>query len=163
MRISDWSADVCSSDLTGLELPANVLGHEGDFSPDGMTYWATGLALGAITAIDVSDPTQPRIVYTGIAGFPVNHGVEFSADGRRMYLATIFPGGVIAYDISDIQDRVPSPRIHELGRVSWNPTSAGQPPLQIGRSDERRVGRERGCKCSSRWWPSPYKQKTTII
>src|SRR3546814_10608277 len=91
-----------------------------------MTYWATGLALGAITAIDVSDPTQPRIVYTGIAGFPVNHGVEFSADGRRMYLATIFPGGVIAYDISDIQDRVPSPRIHELGRVSWNPTSAGQ-------------------------------------
>src|SRR3546814_12184946 len=38
---------------TGLELPANVLGHEGDFSPDGMTYWATGLALGALTAIEI--------------------------------------------------------------------------------------------------------------
>src|SRR3546814_18394748 len=116
MRISDWSADVCSSDLTGLELPANVLGHEGDFSPDGMTYWATGLALGAITAIDVSDPTQPRIVYTGIAGFAVNHGVEFSAAGRRMYSATLFPGGVLAYDITDIQDRVPPPRMPVLAR-----------------------------------------------
>lgn len=48
-----------SVSTTDLGVPANVLGHEGNWSPDGKTYWGTGYAAGVITAIDVSDPRRP--------------------------------------------------------------------------------------------------------
>ena len=116
---------------TPLELPDNVLGHEGNWSPDGMTYWSTGTVAGSITAIDVSKPQSPQILYTGLAGFPANHGVELSADGNRLYLATCFPGGVQILDVSDIQSRKAAPAIRQVGTVSWNSFSCGQHALPV--------------------------------
>jgi len=116
---------------TSLELPDNVLGHEGNWSPDGMTYWSSGLLLGSITAIDVSNTASPQIVFTGLEGFPANHGVEFSADGNTMYLATCFPGGLVVLDVSDIQSRKSSPQVRQLGSVTWNPYSCGQHGLPV--------------------------------
>lgn len=116
---------------TPLELPDNLLGHEGNWSPDGKTYWSTGNVTGLITAIDVSKPQSPQILYTGLAGFPANHGVELSADGNRLYLATCFPGGVVVLDVSDIQSRKAAPSIRQVGAVSWNPFSCGQHALPV--------------------------------
>jgi hypothetical protein len=116
---------------TALELPANVLGHEGNFSPDGNTYWSTGLFGGSITAIDVSDPTSPRILYTGLSGFIWNHGIEFSPDGNRAYLANGLPGGLIILDISDIQNRVAVPTIRQIAAIDWNIASVGQHALPV--------------------------------
>ncbi|MDR3414602.1 MAG: hypothetical protein P4L83_00315 [Nevskia sp.] len=131
--ISDCAHPVHSNGLAGtaLELPDNVLGHEGNWSPDGKTYWATGTAAGSITAIDVSNPKSPRIVYTGLEGFPANHGVELSADGNTLYLATCLPGGVLILDVSDIQARKPAPAIRHIGAVTWNPLSCGQHALPV--------------------------------
>jgi hypothetical protein len=111
---------------TSLELPSNLLGHEGNWSPDGQTYWASGLAGGSLTAIDVSDPTRPHIIYTGIAGFPANHGVELSDDGNRLYLGTIFPAGVIILDISDIQSRKKYPTVRQISSISWKEIGVNQ-------------------------------------
>jgi hypothetical protein len=116
---------------TSLELPDNVLGHEGNWSPDGMTYWSSGLLLGSITAIDVSKPAAPQIIYTGLEGYPANHGVELSADGNTLYLATCFPGGLVVLDVSDIQSRKASPQVRQLGSVTWNPYSCGQHGLPV--------------------------------
>lgn len=116
---------------TSLELPANILGHEGNWSPDGRTYWSTGLIAGGITAIDVEDPNQPRILYTGLQGFPANHGVEFSADGNRMYLATCLPGGITTLDISAIQNREAVPVIQQVSKLTWNPRSCAQHALPV--------------------------------
>ncbi|MGQ0700115.1 MAG: LVIVD repeat-containing protein [Panacagrimonas sp.] len=116
---------------TPLELPANVLGHEGNFSPDGNTYWSTGLFGGSITAIDVSDPTSPRILYTGLSGFIWNHGIEFSPDGNRAYLANGLPGGLIILDISDIQNRVAVPTVRQISSINWNVASVGQHALPV--------------------------------
>ena len=116
---------------TSLELPVNLLGHEGNWAPDGMTYWATGLIGGSITAIDVADPRTPKIVYTGLQGFPANHGAEFSADGNTMYLATCFPGGLTILDISDVQSRKAAPMIRQVGSVTWNPFSCGQHAIPV--------------------------------
>lgn len=104
---------------TNLTLPANVLGHEGEWSPDGKTYYATGLVAGSITAIDVSDPKHPRIAYTGAAEFPANHGFSLSPDGNRLYLARVAPAGVDVIDVSDIQSRKPMPQIRSVGEVTW--------------------------------------------
>lgn len=131
--ISDCAHPVHLNGLggTNLELPNNLLGHEGNWTPDGMTYWATGLLGGSITAIDVADPSKPKIVYTGLQGFPANHGAEFSEDGKTMYLATCFPGGVVILDVSDVQERKPVPQIRQIGSVSWNPLSCGQHAIPV--------------------------------
>ncbi|NGY05059.1 LVIVD repeat-containing protein [Solimonas terrae] len=131
--VSDCAHPVQTNAIAGtsLELPDNVLGHEGNWSPDGKTYWATGTIAGSITAIDVSDPSAPKIVYTGLEGFPANHGVEFSADGNTMYLATCFPGGVTILDVSDIQSRKAVPMIRQIGSLTWNPFSCGQHALPV--------------------------------
>ncbi len=117
-----------SSDAT---LPATTLNHEGQWSPDGMTYWASGLAGGSLTAIDVSDPTNP-----GIAGFTAigqaNHGFELSPDGNRMYLTTAFGAGVVILDVSEIQARKPAPVVRQLGSVFWGGTaSVGQHTIPV--------------------------------
>lgn len=131
--VSDCAHPVQLNGLAGssLELPDNVLGHEGNWSPDGKTFWATGTAAGSITAIDVSNPASPKIVYTGLQGFPANHGVEFTADGNTMYLATCLPGGVVVLDVSDIQSRKAVPMIRQIGSVTWNPLSCGQHALPV--------------------------------
>ncbi|HWU68549.1 MAG TPA: hypothetical protein VN046_06715 [Stenotrophobium sp.] len=131
--ISDCAHPVQTNAIgnTSLELPDNVLGHEGNWSPDGKTYWATGTAAGSITAIDVSNPKSPQIVYTGFAGFPANHGVEFSADGNTLYLGTCLPGGVAILDVSDIQSRKAVPSIRQIGAVTWNALSCAQHALPV--------------------------------
>lgn len=131
--ISNCAQPVHSNGLAGssLELPDNVLGHEGNWSPDGMTYYATGTAAGSITAIDVSNPKTPTILYTGLEGFPANHGVELSNDGNTLYLATCLPGGVQILDVSDIQSRKAAPTIRQIGSVTWNPLSCGQHALPV--------------------------------
>lgn len=101
-----------------LTLPANFLGHEGNFSPDGNTYWATSSAGGSITAIDIKNPAQPRPVFIGNSLFP-NHGFSFNEEGTRMYLTTAGPSGVLILDVSSIQNRDPLPVATPVGSVFW--------------------------------------------
>jgi hypothetical protein len=103
---------------TRLTLPANILGHEGSWSPDGRTYWASGVGGGSLTAIDVSDTAHPRIVYTGTS-VVANHGFSFSRDGNRLYLASIAPAGVVVLDVSSIQQRKAIPLLREVGSLFW--------------------------------------------
>ena len=116
---------------TSFTLPATTINHEGQWSPDGMTYWATGLVGGAITAIDVRDPANPRIVGLTSSGY-TNHGFELSANGNRMYLTTGFGAGVIVLDTSEVQARRPAPVIRQLGSVFWGgPVSVGQHTIPV--------------------------------
>ncbi|WP_165968408.1 LVIVD repeat-containing protein [Saccharopolyspora elongata] len=105
---------------TNLTMPANVLGHEGEWAPDGNTYYASGVVGGSFTAIDVSDPTKPRMIFTGLAGIPANHGFSLSADGNRLYMTRAAPPGVDIFDVSAIQNREPAPAINQIGSVSWS-------------------------------------------
>lgn len=98
-----------------LSVPANGLGHEGDWSPDGRTYWSTGLGLGAITAIDVADPEKPQILWSGTSNVS-NHGLSISPDGRRLYLASLMPAGVDIFDVSSIQRREAVPSLRFVGQ-----------------------------------------------
>ncbi|WP_220186910.1 LVIVD repeat-containing protein [Pseudonocardia pini] len=120
-----------SFNATNLTLPANVLGHEGQWAPDGLTYYASGLAAGSLTAIDVADPTRPRIAYTGVAGLPANHGFELSEDGNRLYLTRLAPAGVVVLDVSSIQRRDLLPMIRQVGQVSWSDGIISQQTIPI--------------------------------
>ena len=122
---------------TDLGLPANTVGHEGNFSPDGRTYWSTGLAGGILTAIDVTNPAKPAVAFLGGAGV-ANHGFELSADGRRLYIASLAPDscatcttGLVIFDVSQVQDRVLAPQIRRVGSVSWTDGSIGQHAIPV--------------------------------
>ncbi|GLR26558.1 LVIVD repeat-containing protein [Limnobacter litoralis] len=113
-----------------LSVPANFIGHEGNFSPDGNTYWSTSSAGGTITAIDISKPASPRIVYIGNSLLP-NHGFSFNADGTRMYLTSAAPAGVIILDVSDIQNRKPLPIIKPVGQIFWQDGNISQHTIPV--------------------------------
>lgn len=102
-----------------LSAPIAVLGHEGDFSPDGRTYYATAGTGGWVTAIGLDDPSRPEVLYTGSVGL-TNHGLSVSADGNRMYGVTAIPAGVQILDVSDIQARRPFPQLRQVGAVTWD-------------------------------------------
>src|SRR3546814_13453604 len=148
MRISDWSSDVCSSDLTSsIQLVA----------PDAQLDWdpATEAQLRAILTELVKPGAPPRI--TGIAngfhvpgtlpgegetqlfldtatGDPVSLTITTSADGSRRWSAAF----------GEIVDGAGVPKRHTL---AWYRLAC--------RSEERRVGKEGGGTCSSRWSPYP--------
>jgi hypothetical protein len=126
-------ASVGASDLG---VSANLLGHEGGFSPDGRTYWATGGAPGFVTAIDVSDPHRPHVLTSFVAG-NINHGISFSPDGRLLHLSTIDPNGLLVLDVGQVQDRKPVPQVTEVGRLTWTDGGNAQQTVPFTGRDGR--------------------------
>jgi len=105
--------------------PTGGLGHESGFAPDGRTFYITGTGGNTLQAVDVSDPTKPKVLFTE---YGVNyHGVRVSNDGRRLYVANIgnstggsfASGGLRILDVGQIQDREPDPSVPVLSSLSW--------------------------------------------
>ncbi len=132
---------------TSLSMPIATLGHESALSPDGRTLWSTNAYLGLIAAINISDPRNPALLYTGRTGVS-NHGMGFSPDGNRLYLAQagklgsgalltnlpddlISPEGLQIFDVSQIQARRRLPQIRELSHLYWTDGAAGQHNIYV--------------------------------
>lgn len=107
--------------------PVGLLGHESGWAPDGNTFYATSLATGTITAIDVSDPRAP----VPVAEFRnPSHGFTVSDDGNRGYAAGL-QSGLIVVDTSEIQARKPAPEVREVSRLRWPTLSIPQVALPV--------------------------------
>ncbi len=105
--------------------PTGGLGHESGFAPDGRTFYITGTGGNTLQAVDVSDATKPKVLFTE---YGVNyHGVRVSNDGRRLYVANIgnsstgsfASGGLRILDVSQIQDRKANPQAPVLSSLTW--------------------------------------------
>lgn len=121
--------------LTGnLTLPANFMGHEGEWAPDGKTYWATGAFGGAITAINVDDPAQPTIAYVASTVL-TNHGFQLSDDGNRLYLSMALPAGLVILDVSEVQSRQPFPIVRQVAQLFWNVAGVSQHTIPVRYGD----------------------------
>src|SRR6266852_5810207 len=66
-------------------VPAPVIGHEGSWAPDGLTYYGGDLVTngGQYCAVDTTDPTAPKLITTWVPGFANVHGLSISDDGNR--------------------------------------------------------------------------------
>lgn len=113
---------------TNLLMPLPITTHEGGFSPDGRTYWASGIAPGFVSAIDLTDPANPHVIWQGLTGIEA-HGFGISPDGNRMYLSAL--GGFTVLDISAVQRRDPNPQVPHLGRVFWTDGWATQHSVPV--------------------------------
>ena len=108
------------ADFTGLLAK---LGHESGFSMDGKTFYATATAYQMITAIDVTDPKAPHVVWQGNI---FSHGMSLSDDGNRAYIADPNGHNMAILDTSEIQARKPDPKTREISRITWDRASIPQ-------------------------------------
>ncbi|MFL5896750.1 MAG: LVIVD repeat-containing protein [Thermoleophilaceae bacterium] len=120
--IYDVHAD-CRHPVLDALTPVARFGHESGFAPDGNTFYATGTAVKAVTAIDVTDPTAPHAIWQGNL---LVHGMTVSDDGNRAYLADPTGGDMVVLDTSQIQARKPDAQAREISRLTWKSASIPQ-------------------------------------
>ena len=112
----------------GTAFPLPFTSHEGGFSPDGRTYWASGSAPGHLSAIDISDPAEPRVIWQGLNSV-VAHGFGITPDGTTMYISNM--AGVTVLDISAVQRRDPYPRVPHIAAYLWPDGQLNQHSIPI--------------------------------
>src|SRR3546814_18250368 len=125
MRISDWSSDVCSSDLKHSLPPATGIGPK-VFSGSG-TYWPPCVKYWAPSR------TKPRRFVQRQARTPGRCTAHHSAHMKRREQAR--------------------PPAHAEFVVCGYSTFVTMPSLIATRSEERRVGKECVSTCRYRWAP----------
>lgn len=142
--VYDLTAD-CRAPVLRSSTPLGLLGHEGGFAPDGRTYWAATTADRGLTAIDLSDPMLPRVLFRSQT--IATHGLSLSDDGKRAYLADVASdrgvaqnyytqitnggGGMRILDISQVQARQALPQVTQVGYVSWPEVTIPQNTIPI--------------------------------
>lgn len=115
----------------GTAFPLPFTSHEGGFSPDGRTYWASGVFPGHLSAIDVADPANPAGIWQGLNSV-IAHGFGITPDGNTMYISNM--AGVTVLDIGSIQRRDPFPRAPHIAAYLWPDGQLNQHsiPVTIG-------------------------------
>jgi hypothetical protein len=128
--VYDVSQD-CRKPVLKSSSPMGVLGHEGGFSPDGNTFWVASLYAHTLAAVDLTNPTVPRIVFFSYDYQP--HGVSLSDDGNTLYMAEAAFGnsasdfsGLTVLDVSQVQKRVLKPVVPVISRLTWGNVSTPQ-------------------------------------
>ena len=152
--IYDISAD-CRHPVLRSSLPVGIVGHEGQFSPDGNTYWVTATTTQTLVAIDVVNPALPKMVFQS-RGWSI-HGFGFSADGTLLYgtdtansdrqrseppPGTAATKGLTILDVSGVQARLPHAQVREVSHITWpgasQPMSAIPVVIPVGSERQRR-------------------------
>ena len=127
VSIYDVSGDCRHPVLDSTALVARF-GHEGNFSPDGKTFYAAGTAVKAITAIDVTNPKEPHAIWQGNES---SHGLTISDDGNRAYVADPANAQLLILDTRQIQARRSDPQAQEVSRLTWGPATIPQNAIPI--------------------------------
>src|SRR3546814_15901011 len=125
MRISDWSSDVCSSDLDNAVVLQTADGFEGlrcSGLPETLVYDSIPAGLSAKPTLSVTTRSPEAT----------------TADVTLTYLATGFDWA--AHYVARVND---DGKTFDL--FGWLTVA--------NRSEERRVGKECVSTCRSRWWP----------
>jgi hypothetical protein len=120
----------CQVPLLRSSTPLGIWGHESGLSPDGNTFYATSFSTTTITALDISDPSLPKL----IGQIPAKtHGMSVSADGTRGYLArnSSSANGFVIIDLSQYQNRTPNPVATQISHLRWNNMSTPQATIPV--------------------------------
>jgi hypothetical protein len=120
MSIYSLSQDCRHPVLDAVYLAA-PFGHESGFAPDGNTFWIAGGE--GIAAVDVTDPTKPQTIWEADE---FAHGLNVSDDGNTLYDADPIDGHLTILNVSEVQERVPSPMVNEVSRLTWGTVAVPQ-------------------------------------
>jgi hypothetical protein len=135
-------------------IPAPVTGHEGSWAPDGLTYYGGDLTHFQYVAVDMADPTEPKLIATFNTGLGAGppyanaHGLSISEDGNRAYFVTavyssfvdladlgnpnvVQNNGLIIADVSEIQARKPNPQVRIVSKLLWRDGKSAQHTINV--------------------------------
>src|SRR3546814_5288769 len=101
MRISDWSSDVCSSDLNNL----------GAITLNADYYWSDDL-IYTTTRLPSYDVVNARLEWSDVAGRPIDLSVFAKNLFDKEYLST---GGVAGVGMGWVSAVYGAPRMYGLG------------------------------------------------
>jgi hypothetical protein len=124
---------------------APVVGHEGAWAPDGLTYYGGDLSNAQYYAVDTTNPSEPKLITAWKPGIANVHGLSISDDGRRGYFVSLGglgatpaaaisgppTNGLLIYDLSEIQARKSNPNVKLVGKVLWNDGSVAQHTINV--------------------------------
>jgi hypothetical protein len=124
-------------------IVAPVVGHEGSWAPDGLTYYGGDLRNRQYYAVDTADPSAPKLIANWKPGFANVHGLAIRDDGNRGYFVSLDGGvdltnpavpatnGLMIYDLSEIQARKPNPQAKLVSKLFWKDGSGAQHPIHV--------------------------------
>jgi hypothetical protein len=117
----------CRQPVLKSSTPLGIFGHESAFSPDGLTFYVTGTLAPTLTALDLTDPSVPRVVWSSV-GEHMLHGMNLSADGKTLYGADAGVGkrGLTILDVTQVQERAAVPQVPVVSRTTWPTVSIPQ-------------------------------------
>ena len=149
-------AAVGLNDSSGQQVIADVRGHEGNWAPDGLTYYAASLSYGYIYPIDTSNPTKPKMLAQYFTAPGRVHGLNISDDGNRAYVAVLGQGlattatsplptggyltrvaggppnnGLQILDTSEVQARKPNPQMKVISTLTWDDGGGAQHAINV--------------------------------
>src|SRR3546814_10688954 len=166
MRISDWSSDVCSSDLLAVPLLVYVVGVSSTHAAIGTA--AVAVAANAATSLAgharasmVKWPCAIVFAAAGMIGAAIGAEIGKAVDGSRLLM--LFGLLMIGVGLSMLRQRrrEDDPNVR-LSRPTAPVLLTRLVPMGLGvglaRSEARRVGTEGVCRGSSLWWRSQLKK-----
>jgi hypothetical protein len=132
----------CATPVLASSTAMGRMGHEGEWAPDGLTYYSSGFIVPLTTAIDVSNPNAPVTIASINDGV---HGLSLSEDGTRLYAAEFSrentpegesSNGFEIWDTTAIQLRSMTPTSNVIptplvGAVYWQDGGAAQMTIPV--------------------------------
>jgi hypothetical protein len=126
-------------------MVAPIVGHEGAWAPDGLTYYGGDLVNFQYFAVDTSDLTKPKLITRWIPGIENVHGFSIRDDGKRGYFVSLAQvggpaltdpvvpprNGLLIYDLSEIQARKSNPQARLVSKLLWKDGSAAQHTIPV--------------------------------
>ncbi len=141
--VYDISKDCTKPEVlySGSLSDTTLVGHEGNWAPDGMTYYGGDATKnGSYYAIDVSNPRAPKFITKFKPPLAV-HGLSISDDGTRGYVALSgsspdtstgkISNGFGIYDLTPISTRAADPTPKLLTKVLWDDGSIAQHTIPV--------------------------------
>lgn len=150
-RVPQLMSSVALTYATGIAATPDkpVNGHEGGISPDGLTYYIGDVTNHKYHAVDITNPTRPKVIATfdmdtSSPQGKLPHGLSVSPDGNRLYAVTIAQpttaqmsdpkfadNGFMVLDTSEVQARKPDAQIRLVSATGFRDGSLAQHTIEM--------------------------------
>jgi hypothetical protein len=129
LEIWDLTQD-CKHPTLLTTVSNGLLGHEGNISQDGRTYYTGSLYAQTLVAVDVTNPLAPiPIAVENVQ----SHGMSTNPDGTRVYdtVRGTDDAGLVIYDTTEIDERAANATFKEISRITWPTKSTPQFAMHV--------------------------------